>query len=78
MTGYLARSLAGHDKGTLYIIIEETDDHVMLADGRYKTLEKPKRKNRKHIQLIRTQCPTDSNEAIKHSISNYLRRTMDV
>ena len=41
MVGYLARSLAGHDKGSLYIIIEETAQYLLVADGELKTLEKP-------------------------------------
>ena len=77
MVGYLARSTAGHDKGTLYIIIEETEQSVLVADGRLKTIEKPKRKNKKHIQLIKIKNPIDSNEAIKHSIKDY-RRNADV
>ncbi len=77
MVGYLARSTAGHDKGTLYIIIEETEQSVLVADGRLKTLEKPKRKNKKHIQLIKINNPIDSNETIKQSIKDY-RRNADV
>ena len=55
--GYFATSLAGHDKGRLYIIIEETakqdgKDYVLLADGEIKTLDKPKKKKVKHIQVI--------------------------
>ena len=78
MVGYLAKSLAGHDKGTIYIIIEETETDVFLADGKGKTLEHPKKKNKKHIQVIRKENPIDTNEAIKFSIKEYLRRTMDV
>ncbi len=50
-TGCLVRSLAGHDKGTYYIIIREDAQYVYLADGRIKTAEKPKRKKKKHVQL---------------------------
>ena len=50
---------------------------VTLADGSSRKLEKPKRKNKKHIQLIRIKNPIDSNEAIKHSIKDY-RRNADV
>ncbi|MBR6316047.1 MAG: KOW domain-containing RNA-binding protein [Lachnospiraceae bacterium] len=78
MVGYLAKSLAGHDKGNIYIIIEETETDVLVADGKYKTLEHPKRKNKKHIQVIKQKNAIDTNEAIKYSIKEYLRRTMDV
>ena len=48
--GMYATSLAGHDKGRLYIIIEETEKCVILSDGRSHPLENPKRKKRIHIQ----------------------------
>ena len=48
-----ARSLQGHDKGTLYLVIEKSDCQVVLADGKYHTLEKPKKKNPKHVQLVK-------------------------
>ncbi len=57
MVGMLATAKAGHDKNQLYIIIEETQDSVWLADGRYKTLQHPKRKNKKHIQICKKQTP---------------------
>jgi hypothetical protein len=53
MIGCLARAKAGHDKGDWYIIIEETKEYVLLADGRYRTMTHPKRKNKKHIQLCK-------------------------
>ncbi len=53
MIGMLCRSLAGHDKNQLYIIIEENDEYVYLSDGLLKTLEHPKKKNKKHIQIIK-------------------------
>lgn len=53
MVGNLAVSLAGHDKNQIYIIIREDDEYVYLCDGRLKKLESPKRKNKKHIQIIK-------------------------
>lgn len=53
MVGNLAASLAGHDKNQIYIIIKEDDEYVYLCDGRLKTLSEPKKKNKKHIQIIK-------------------------
>lgn len=53
MVGNLAVSLAGHDKGQLYIIIREEEEYVYLCDGNHKKLAGPKRKNKKHIQIIK-------------------------
>lgn len=50
--GMLARSKAGHDWNKLYIIIRTEAEYVWLADGICRTLEKPKKKKKKHIQVI--------------------------
>lgn len=51
--GMLAKSIAGHDKDRIYIIIEVTDSEVYLSDGELRTIDKPKKKKKKHIQLIK-------------------------
>ena len=53
MVLYLAVSRAGHDRDTLYAVIREEEGFVLLADGKSRTLDKPKRKNRRHIRVIR-------------------------
>lgn len=53
-TGWLAKSLAGHDKGQLYVVVGADEKNLFLADGRIKTLQKPKQKNRRHVQLVHT------------------------
>lgn len=50
--GNLARSKAGHDKNDIFVIIKEDGEYVYLVDGILRTLDKPKRKNKKHIQPI--------------------------
>ncbi len=51
--GCLVRSLAGHDKGSIFIIIKEDAEYVYLADGRLRTVSDPKRKKKKHVQISR-------------------------
>ena len=62
--GMLARSLAGHDQNRLYIIIRAEEEYVWLADGRLRTLEKPKKKKRKHVQ-IHHKIPEPVNSILK-------------
>ena len=50
--GNLAQSIAGHDKNEIFVIIKEEGEYVYLSDGRGRSLRKPKRKNKKHIQPI--------------------------
>lgn len=49
----LAVSLAGHDKGKQYVVLGQEEDQLLLVNGTTKTLEKPKRKKQKHVQIIR-------------------------
>lgn len=53
MEGMLARSKAGHDKKKIYVIFREDDEYVYLVDGKIRTTDKPKKKNKKHIQIIK-------------------------
>lgn len=51
LTGRFARSGAGHDAGTVYLIVREEERQVYLCDGRLHPLDKPKKKNLKHVKL---------------------------
>ena len=50
--GMLAKSKAGHDKGKIYVIYETDETYVYLVDGEIRGIENPKKKKRKHIQVI--------------------------
>ncbi len=50
--GMLAKSKAGHDKGHLYVIYDVDETYVYLVDGQIRTIDKPKKKKRKHVQII--------------------------
>lgn len=69
MTGMFAISKAGHDKGQMYVIIREEGELVYLADGRARTIDHPKKKKKKHLQLVKTDLDEDLTEKIRnHSI----------
>ncbi|HIS25840.1 MAG TPA: KOW domain-containing RNA-binding protein [Candidatus Pullilachnospira intestinigallinarum] len=55
--GMMARSLAGHDRGKVYLIVHADAAYLYLADGKCRTLDRPKRKKRKHVQIDRRICP---------------------
>ena len=44
--GMLARSKAGHDAEKVYVIADIDDAYVYLADGRIRTLDRPKKKEK--------------------------------
>lgn len=86
MTGMFATSKAGHDKGKLYIIIKEEEEYVYLTDGRLKPVDAPKKKKKKHIQIIKRTDPSIhiiieekreiSNEEVKRAIKEYEHRSI--
>ena len=45
-------STAGRDQGKLFYVIGTDPVYLMLANGKDRTLDKPKRKKRKHIQKV--------------------------
>lgn len=45
-------SVAGHDKGMLFYVIDTDGVYVSLANGKERTVEKPKRKKLKHVRKL--------------------------
>ena len=45
-------STAGRDQGKLFYVIGTDPVYLMLANGKDRTLEKPKRKKRKHVAKV--------------------------
>ena len=45
-------STAGRDSGEWFYVINEDPVFLFLANGKDRTLDKPKRKKRKHIQKV--------------------------
>ena len=45
-------STAGRDEGKLFYVLEADDTYLTLVNGKDRSLEKPKRKKRKHAQKV--------------------------
>ena len=48
-----AKSLSGHDKNRYYWVLRKEADCLFLVNGTNRSLEKPKKKNVKHVQIIK-------------------------
>lgn len=81
--GEFAVSLCGRDAGSLYVILSGNDRILELTDGKYHGVAKPKKKNRKHVQLIhqkdlqllaKLESRTLRDEDVKHALAEYRRR----
>ena len=67
MIGELATSKAGHDKDRLYMIVGEEGECVYLCDGRLRGVEHPKKKKKKHIQIIHSSAQDTLIQIIKQN-----------
>ena len=45
-------STSGRDKGGIYYVIQADPIYLYLANGKDRTLEKPKQKKRKHVEKV--------------------------
>ena len=52
MISDVVTATAGRDQGKLFYVIGLDMDYLMLANGKDRTLDKPKRKKRKHVQKV--------------------------
>ena len=77
--GAVVLSTAGREKGMIFLIVEEYNDFVLLADGKSRTIENPKKKNKKHLHLL---CKKEavylnlnelSNAQLKKFLNNYIK-----
>lgn len=56
-------SLKGHDAGRAYLVMAEpSGDFLLLVDGKYRTLDKPKLKRTKHVKYA-GRCALDLTKA---------------
>ena len=52
--GAVVQSKTGRDRYRLYVIVGVTEDgRALIANGRLHTLEKPKKKNLRHLRVLR-------------------------
>lgn len=74
----IVRSDAGRDKGKLFVVLETEGEFLLLADGKSRKVESPKRKKRRHVLFVSAE-DTRLSDKIKgeEKITNSeLRRTL--
>ena len=76
----IIRSDAGRDKGKLFVVLAVEGEYLLLADGKGRKVESPKRKKRRHVLFVaaeenRLSDKIKSGEKITNS---ELRRTLAI
>ena len=74
----IVKSIAGRDKGQLFFVMDTDGEYLLLADGKVRRLESPKRKKRKHtVFAARYECRTAGKIRGGEKVTNSeLRRTL--
>ena len=71
--GAVVIAKAGRDKGRAFAVIQVLDDRtVLIADGKSRPIERPKRKNIIHLQATGTtvDCIT-TNRQLRMTLKNF-------
>ncbi len=76
LIGRLFESLAGRDKGCICAVVGKSEDegYVMIADGRMRKVETPKKKKLKHLKPIDVEPLTAerlTNRFIREAVAEY-------
>lgn len=74
----IVRSAAGRDKGKLFVVLAVEGEYLLLADGKGRKVETPKRKKRRHVLFVASD-ESRLSEKIKSSekiTNSELRRTL--
>lgn len=72
MESSIVVSRKGHDTGRAYLVAAEVSgDFLLLVDGRYRTLDKPKLKRAKHVKYA-GRCALDMASATDADIRKAL------
>ena len=48
----MVEATAGREKGKPFFVLETDGDYLLLADGKSRKIEAPKRKKRKHVRFL--------------------------
>ncbi len=71
MVGRIVISNAGRDKTKLMVIVEETENYLLVCDGKERPVERPKRKNPKHLKLTKLKLEAhqlETNRALRKAL----------
>ena len=71
--GSVVRAKAGRDKDSYFVVLDVLDNFALIADGKSRKLEKPKKKNLNHLEATKTVITQnlETNRKIKKALSDF-------
>ena len=74
MVGNVVISKSGRDKTKAMVIVKETENYLLVCDGKERPLERPKRKNAKHLKITNTYLKAhqlETNRALRKALNEF-------
>ena len=74
MVGQIVCSLKGSDKGSFLLVARVDEKYVYLTDGKRYKLDRPKKKNNKHISSTATILKSEeflTDKAVRKALAVY-------
>ena len=70
--GMVVRSIAGHDSGSWLVVMRLEKGFAFVADGKERKVEKPKKKNIKHLSRTRKMIDVEgiTNKKLRSELRN--------
>lgn len=77
--GAVVTATAGREKGEIFLISNDVGEYAYLINGKSRTIENPKKKNKKHLHLL---CKSEvagldmtslSNAQVINFLNNYCK-----
>ena len=50
--GALVQAIQGRESGEVFLVLSADDEYAYLVNGKTRTIEQPKKKNKKHLYLL--------------------------
>ena len=72
----IVKSTAGRDEGDLFFVLDIQEEFLLLADGKRRRVENPKRKKCKHVAYVgrvTASLPRRSGAAKKSQIVSFVK-----
>ena len=74
MIGRIVCSKAGRDKGNFLVVVGLEKDELLVCDGKERPLERPKRKNPKHLAVTNSYLLREqylSNKSLRRALAEF-------
>ncbi len=75
--GLIVRAAAGRDMNSYFVVLSSDEKSAVIADGKSRKLEKPKRKNIKHLRPTGRMLDIDgmTDKKLRRALSEFTELT---